>query len=460
MQWWLYAKQKEAEPPDFSAGGLIFVYVVVIAICLFVRSATWPDNKHVNLLFFLPSVVLPFLVITALVYFVSIFKSSVTHYAEIRKFIARSREYHLKKYARKNIVIAGWSIITPLEQPALNMLKLEGEFPLAPKTPLRIEQESAFEYSRNEQVFTRLIGPLAERLKDSRYCSFEATVWVQGGDESCGDELRRTLERFDVPGARDCKIECLQDCPGYVLINQWIEKTNARTINHLIIIIDIYAEGSQSKCMDSACAFLLTSRCVSVGGEKPVYLYQPMAGVSDVEVRVPVYLHTRPVASPKTLWYTGLSGTEKYPLFKALDEHKLVPGRLDIEKSLGEQSAGYRWLVLALAADAIKYAQGEQLVAASDNNQFGIAALSSCNDRKPDDFKGFEHTQPWLCGGMSGMLLTLSFLVYQLSFFDSKHLLPFWGFLAGIFIPPIVGLTVGLVATWYGSKNARTDMGW
>jgi hypothetical protein len=168
--------------------------------------------------------------------------------------------------------------------------------------------------------------------------------------------------------------------------------------------------------MESACALLLTNRYVKIESEKPVYLYQPMAGVNDVEAKVPVYLQTEPVASPKTLWYTGLSRAEKYPLLKALDEQKEAPERLDIEASLGERSAGYRWLALALAADAVKYAQGGQLVAVSENNQFSIAALSSRQPPELDDFKGFEHTQPWLFGGMSGILLMLSFWVYQFSF--------------------------------------------
>lgn len=46
----------------------------------------------------------------------------------------------------------------PLEQPALNMLKLEGEFPLAPKTPVNIQLEDRFDQTRNEQMFYRLLG--------------------------------------------------------------------------------------------------------------------------------------------------------------------------------------------------------------------------------------------------------------------------------------------------------------
>jgi len=105
------------------------------------------------------------------------------------------------------VAIAAWSAITPLEQPALNMLKLEGEFPLAPKTPVKIHQEALFDQSRNEQIFNRLLAPMAEKLKGYNYRVFEIVVWVRGGNENCIEELRRSLERMGVDHASTCKIE-------------------------------------------------------------------------------------------------------------------------------------------------------------------------------------------------------------------------------------------------------------
>ncbi len=42
----------------------------------------------------------------------------------------------------------------PLEEPALNMLKLEGEFPLAPKTPVNIQLEDCFDQTGMNRCFT------------------------------------------------------------------------------------------------------------------------------------------------------------------------------------------------------------------------------------------------------------------------------------------------------------------
>lgn len=60
------------------------------------------------------------------------------------------------------------------------MLKLEGEFPLAPKTPLRIEIEDLFEQTRNEQIFTKLLTPMAMMLNGNNYRGIEIIVWVRG----------------------------------------------------------------------------------------------------------------------------------------------------------------------------------------------------------------------------------------------------------------------------------------
>lgn len=72
------------------------------------------------------------------------------HYIETRLLIAARQEYKVVSYARSNIILAGWSILTPpkaTKELALNMLKLE-EFPLAAKMPLKIELDKSFDFTR------------------------------------------------------------------------------------------------------------------------------------------------------------------------------------------------------------------------------------------------------------------------------------------------------------------------
>ncbi|MBR7559469.1 hypothetical protein KC218_23255, partial [Mycobacterium tuberculosis] len=85
----------------------------------------------------------------------------------------------------------------------------------------------------------------------------------------------------------------------------------------LLICVDLHGEGDDSKSMENASALLLSNRYASMEGEKPVYLYQPMTGMNDVETAMPIYLQMEPVSKPKILWYTGLSRVQKYPLMQA-----------------------------------------------------------------------------------------------------------------------------------------------
>lgn len=259
------------------------------------------------------------------------------------------------------------------------MLKLEGEFPLAAKMPLKTELEESFDFTRAGQAVSRVLEPMAGKL--SRYQQIEALVWVRGGDESCSDELRRVLERSAIATK---KITLLSECPDYTQVTEWINLSKSYVVQRLLICVDLHSDEEASKQMENVTALFFTNDYVKTAGEKPVYFYQPMTGVTDVESKVPIYLRTETVSKPKQLWYTGLSRTEKYPLLEVLDENNLVPDRLELEASLGERSAGYQWLMLALAADAVMYGQGDQLVAASAQNHFAMAALSSRLTCQPD----------------------------------------------------------------------------
>jgi len=455
--WWLYKKQPDPES-TVPVAMIVFIYVIAVAMGLALRALTWPEQEHVSALFFVPSVILPICVVSLLVFTGFIFHDANIHYAETRKFMAKEQEINLKTYARKNMAIAAWSSITPLEQPALNMLKLEGEFPLAPKTPLNIQMEDRFDQTRNEQMFYRLLDPMAEKFKDYNYRIFETVVWDHGGSGSCIDELRRTLERLGIETASTCKIEYSTECPDYAIVSQWMNLSDYRVENRLIVIVDLHEESGESKSMENACAFLLTSHYVREEGEKPVYLYQPMSDVTDVEDKMAVFLESGSVLSPKNLWYTGLSRIEKYPLMQALDNKVLTVERLDIDASLGAKSAGYRWLALAFAADAVKYAQGEQLVAYSDKNKFCITALSSMKTAIPKKLTWCNWSNPLYPAGMAALFCVLSLIAYRISFPAQNDQPAIWELIASIIIPFVIFIGLGSFIFISKTNEAYEDM--
>lgn len=457
MNWWLFSKQDEFEE-SFPYLWICLLYVLVVVICLGIRAVTWPGNKHVDLDFLSQSVVIPVVLLTG---FVQVFSSTYhgfRHYIETRLLIAAWQEYKVVSYARKNITLAGWSVLTPpkaTKELAQSMLKLEGEFPLATKMPLKIELEESFDFTRAGQAIIRVLEPLAGKL--SQYRQVEALVWERGGDDSCGDELRRVLERLAIATR---KITFLPVCPDYTKITEWIKQTNDYVVERLLICVDLHSDEEESKQMENVTALFLTNYDVKTEGEKPVYLYQPMTGVADVERTVPVYLRAEAVSKPKQIWYTGLSRTEKYPLLEVLDEKKTVPDRLELEMSLGEHSAGYPWLMLALAADAVTYAQGDQLVAASEQNQFSMTALSSRLTRQPDYPQGKRYMTPWEVCGIAGLMFYFGLLLIIGSFSsDGGKGISGWFIIIMFFIFMGVFFGMGAFFTWFYGNKAREHMG-
>ncbi|KLP95677.1 hypothetical protein [Enterobacter asburiae] len=450
MNWWLYPEQDEFKE-DYPYLAVFILYVIVVITCIAVRAVTWPGNKHVDFNFLVQSVAIPVLFLTTIVQMLSMVYHGIRHYTETRLLIAARQEYRVVSHARSNITLAGWSVLTPpkaTKELALNMLKLEGEFPLATKMPLKIELEESFDFTRAGQAFNRVLEPLAGKL--SQYRQIEALVWVRGGDESCSDELRRVFERQAI-GAD--KITFLPECPDYTQITEWIKQSGTRVANLLLMIADLHPAEEESKWMENVTALFFTNYYVKTEGEKPVYLYQPMTGVNDVESKVPVYLRTETVSKPKLLWYTGLSRTEKYPLLEVLDENKVVPDRLELEASLGELSAGYQWLMLTLAADAIMYGQGDQLVAASAQNHFAMAALSSRLTCQPDYPEEKRYTLPWQAGGIGGLMLFFGLMLIIASVGEAGKTLSGW--FITIMAVLLIGLFLGmgtLFTLYYGDK--------
>ena len=371
-QWNIYPPQQEINKSEISILNIFFIYLICFIFVVLIRVSTWPDGKHVDSVFYSQVVLVPLLLGSAISAYYAMFASAIDFYRESKVEISKWRLYHMKKYARKHLTIAGWSSITPINNIALQMLKLEGEYPLSPKTPLRIETEEDFNVTRLQKIFTRLIEPLSERL--SKYSDVGVTLWVHDAPETAVDDLQIVLQQQKIKF--NDKITCLSECPDYSLLNTMItESERYWKYNQLLIIADLYSD-DDIKCMENVSAFFICKEFPTHEKPRPVYLFQPMVDNLELTESVPVFLAAEQTAVPKTLWYTGLSKAEKYPLFSALGENKVAPDRLELELSFVERTAGYRWLALAIASDAVMYAQGPQLVAASEKNKPCLTVLS------------------------------------------------------------------------------------
>lgn len=142
-----------------------------------------------------------------------------------------------------------------------------------------------------------------------------------------------------------------------------------------------------------------------------------------------------------------------------LDQYKVVPDRLELEASLGEGSAGYQRLMLTLAADAVIYGQGDQLVAVSEQNHFAMAALSSRLTCQPDYPEEKRYTLPWEVGGIGGLMFFFGLMLSIASAGDDGKMLSGW--FITIMAVLVIGLFIGMGAlfTWYYGDKAYEHMG-
>jgi hypothetical protein len=219
-------------------------YMWSSVICIAVRAVTWPGNKHVDLDFFAQSVVIPVVFLTGFVQMCSIVYHVMRHYMETRLLIAARQEYKVVSFARGNITLAGWSVLTPpkaTKELALRMLKLEGEFPLAAKMPLKIELEESFDFTRAGQAVSAFWSPWqgnflgTSRLK--RWCGFEAgmnPVAMNSGE--CLNARRSRQENHFLP-----------ECPDYTQITEWIKQSKTRVERLLICSICILTKKNRSR---------------------------------------------------------------------------------------------------------------------------------------------------------------------------------------------------------------------
>lgn len=391
VRWKLYLKPTHTPDVKFPWFAMMAFYVLVIGAALAIRILSWPDGKPVDVVMFLTqTVTTPFIIISTIAVYLMMILQADNYYHASKQIYFDWKLYHMKVFARKYLVIAGWSSVAPVKDIALQMLKLEGEFPLAPKTPLIIETEAEFEATRTKQIFTKLVVPLAEKLK--KYSGFDVTLWVRGAEEAASDDLLHVFQEQGITVEKEITI--LSECPDYLLLNKMItESDNLWNYRHLLIIVDLYGD-TESKCMENAIALFICNDYSELESPKPVLLFQPMTSDQDLAESTPVFIATGQTQPPKTLWYSGLSKSEKYPLFKVLGENKVAPDRLDLELSFGEYSAGYKWLALVIASDAVRYAQGAQLVATSEKNKPGLAVLSSEQPFIPSEPNEAEYAAP------------------------------------------------------------------
>lgn len=449
--WMRYPPLKKRDKDNFPWMATLVFYVAGIAVAVLVRTVSWPDNKPVDSMFVLQSVVGPFLVITTCVSFFGMFRSVEEYYHDVKRQCVEWRLYYLKQYAKRHLVIGGRASVSPVENLALQLLKLEGQFPLAPKTPSRIKTGMGFNETKPQCIFNALIDPLTDKLL--KYPDIEIIYWLRDGDDVSTESLRSVLDKKGVKIKKD--IVRLSECPDYFLLDDMIKESETQwQYNRLLIIADLYSDETV-KSMENATALFICKAYPENEKPRPVYLYQPLTGDTDLADSVPAYLAGEQSKIPKTLWHTGLVQSEKYPLLNALSESKAAAERIELELAFGERTAGYKWLALAIASDAVMFGQGPQLLASSEKNKPVLTLLSGAKTSTLKAPDGDYVAMPLLWAAPTLFSVTLAFIGC-------------WGIYFGVpdgwsiiifFVVMLLSLVVlGLLLTRFAVNSAERDV--
>ncbi|HEE0107102.1 TPA: hypothetical protein R6W23_003173 [Citrobacter gillenii] len=284
-----------------------------------------------------------------------------------------------KNWAKQALPLLDYSSILPVPELALKIQKLEGEAPAGSATPLRIDIEvDSMDDVRVENVLRQLIEPLKKSLVRD-YRPFNTWLYVKGADDTIGNSFKAVLASLSIPNDKVGKINILDECPDYFLINGWIDLNNSE--NNLVITIELHDE-SDSDFFESANAFIFTNTKLLADKDTPLYLLRMMDSTPYyLDEIVSTYLSAQQVdvSKIKKLWFNSLDKQSKFVLFSGIESATtsiLADSRYELEAVTGKSSEVQRWVILALAADAAKYGQGHQLFASTsaDTIQSGIIA--------------------------------------------------------------------------------------
>lgn len=177
-----------------------------------------------------------------------------------------------KNWAKQALPLLDYSSILPVPELALKIQKLEGEAPAGSATPLRIDIEvDSMDDVRVDNVLRQLIEPL--KIPLSGIIVHLIRLYVKGADDTIGNSFKAVLASTGIPNDKVGKINILDECPDYFLINDWIDLNNSE--NNTVITVELH-DKSDSDFFESANAFIFTNTKLLADKDTPLYLLRMM----------------------------------------------------------------------------------------------------------------------------------------------------------------------------------------
>lgn len=378
--WKIPSKNPYVKIGKFPFGIMLTITAVIFLIFISTAILTLPQGKGITSDFIREATFSPVVLcmwVWSIVVWIYMALGYPYHYASHLEKYGLQR---WRKWAIESLPVLDYAFILPVPELALKIQKLEGEAPISPATPLRINIETdTVNESRIEKILMQLIEPMKQSLIRGRY-PFNSWIYVKGGNESDCVALRNVFDKIAVPVDRIGTIKNFTECPSYSYLNKWTSE--GMYGNNLFITIELHSD-NDSAFFESANAFIFTSGGLLSGNDTPLYLLRMMdSDIYSLDKRLGAYFSAKQVEAGKIkrLWSSSLSKQAKYILYGEVENAKTgiqADSRYELEAVMGKSSDVQRWVALGLAADAAKYGQGHQLVVSADKETIHCGLVAS-----------------------------------------------------------------------------------
>ncbi|MBB1199425.1 hypothetical protein EGM70_03805 [Enterobacteriaceae bacterium 89] len=390
MKWELPRENYFVKKPDYPVFSMLLIILLVFCGAAILELMGWPEGKKFNNEFYIaiayPASRWSLALLAIITFIVRLLRFDF--YAT--DYLARKGMCDFKNSAIGSLPLIDSSMVLPVEYLSLKIQGIEGEAPISPATPLKIELgDESFNSSRLNNVMVKLLEPLGKQIGKSGNF-FNVWIYAKNSDESLSDEVRSVLTLIKAPMNLLKSINILQESPGYDLINTWIDEDFS--YQRLFINIELHSD-EETTFFENATAFLFDNSPREE--DSPVYLLRMMDSQHNkIRETSKVFFSAKQLepSSLKKIFSCSLGKKEKENLYTALSENKTgveQDKRYELEKVTGEPTKSQKWVTLALAAEAVQYGQGNQLVAAQMDDKIYVGMLAEKYPgwwREPPDF--------------------------------------------------------------------------
>ncbi|MBK3786409.1 hypothetical protein G3A43_40105 [Paraburkholderia aspalathi] len=366
MRWLIPDVTEQAEPhaPPIWQYGVLYLLIQLVGAGLVVLA--WPKGQAtMTPAFWIAIIVLPALLwgaASGAVYW---------RYEEVRNqcawwnLLGRVRSFKWRSWAHARVAIVSSVVLTPEEGLAESILGLEGAAPTNPDKTLSLDQfGTSHGRNRLEEVFASLLAPLRNDI-DKLAPSNDVEVVLHVGREDCSRDLVRVWKRLEFRG--EPAVKWLAADVEWPLAERWFSEPVPSC--RIVLACQLHREG-ESEFSEVAVGLVLgnpSALGARRSGIKPqAVIFRPIvAEPDDIAQSLSTLLRAEqaPVNKIRHVWMSDLEKITGRRTDAAVREAKLDVSSHDVDRAIGKPGPANPWLLQAVAAEAVQYGEGAQLVA-------------------------------------------------------------------------------------------------